>query len=359
MPPKPVMRKHLMNKPLIEIESKLWSATMLLLVGLAIPFSVPVNADEPSTTSEPQGQVSQSEQRLLLTGQISSVQSQAFMVPKAGKAWRYQIQWMLPEGTIAEPGQTVVIFDKSQLANQIEQLEASLLRVTAQEQSQNIDLTASVLQAQFDLKQKQSELEKSQLDAAVPLDYIAEKDYAENQFKLMQAHSELSKVKQALKEVLDKQSASKSQLAIDRSRAKLELKQALNGLEQLELKAEIKGPVLYGSDPHNEKKFAVGDTVQIGRQVAIVPAMEELEVIAWVNEVDVDKISVGTPVTLRLDSQTNKPFKGSIKEIGRQAQKKMAWGNSNWFKVEVKFEPGDNIKIVPGMSVLVSTGDIT
>lgn len=189
------------------------------------------------------------EQALLLTGQISSVQSQSFMVPKAGDAWRYQIQWMLPEGTVAEPGETVVIFDKSQIANQIEQLEASLLRVTAQEQSQGIDLTASVLQAKFDVKQKKSELEKSQLDADVPADYIAAKDYAENQFNLMQARSELSKVEQALKEVLDKQAASKAQLAIDRRRAQLELQQALNGLEQLEVKAKIKGPVLYDSDP--------------------------------------------------------------------------------------------------------------
>lgn len=297
---------------------------------------------------------SQVNQKLLLTGQISSVKSQSFMVPKAGDAWRYQIQWMLPEGAIAEVGQTVVIFDKSQIANQIEQLEASLLRVTAQEQSQSIDLNSSVLQAKFDLKQKRTEVDKSQLDASVPPDFIAAKDYAENQFKLMQAQSELAKAEQSLKEVLDKQVASNSQLAIDRKRAQLELQQALNGLEQLELKAKIKGPVLYGSDPWNSKKFAVGDTVQIGRQVATVPAMEELEVIAWVNEVDVDKIHVGSPVVLRLDSQSSKPFNGEIKGIGRQAQKQTAWGQSNWFKVEVSFSASDNIKIVPGMSVLVS-----
>ncbi|EDP98949.1 HlyD family secretion protein [Shewanella benthica] len=335
-------------------------AKLVLLAIFSLPVSMLVAAEAnvstaPSGISGP-GVTHLSEQTLLLTGQISSVQSQSFMVPKAGDAWRYQIQWMLPEGSVAEPGQTVVIFDKSQIANQIEQLEASLLRVTAQEQSLSIDLTASVLQAKFDVKQQQSELEKSRLDADVPADYIAAKDYAENQFNLMQAGSELSKAEQALKEVLDKQAASKAQLAIDRRRAQLELAQALNGLEQLELKAKIKGPVLYGSDPRSNKKFAVGDTVQIGRQIATVPAMEELEVVAWVNEVDVDKLAEGSPVTLRLDSQLSKPFTGSIKGISRQAQKQPAWGQSNWFKVEVSFEADEDIKIVPGMSVLVSTG---
>ena len=292
---------------------------------------------------------------LLLTGKVSSVKSQSFMVPKAGDAWRYQIQWMMPEGEIAEPGQVVVIFDKTQIDNQIEQLEASLLRVTAQEQSTSIDLKASVLEAKFDLKQKETERDKSQLDADVPADYIAAKEYAENQFKLMQANSELIKAEQALKEVLDKQSASKAQLAIDRSRAQLELQQALDGIEQLTLKAEIKGPLLYSSEPWSDKKYAVGDTVQIGRQVASLPAMEELEVVAWVNEVDVDKIVPSSRVTLRLDSQSNMTFSGQIKSIGRQAQKQAAWGSSNWFKVEISFTPDEKVKIIPGMSVLVTS----
>lgn len=331
----------------------------MLLAALFLSFTqAGVASEAPGFSSSLSSKLSSNKQvepeRLLLTGKISSVKSQSFMVPKAGNAWRYQIQWMLPEGSIAKPGETVVIFDKSQLANQIEQLEASLLRVTAQEQSQSIDLTSSVLQAKFDLKQKVSELEKSQLDADVPADYIAAKDYAENQFNLMKAKSELSKARQSLKEVLDKQTASKAQLAIDKNRANLELAQALNGLEQLALKAEIKGPLLYSSDPWSQKKYAVGDTVQIGRQIASLPAMEELEVVAWVNEVDVDKIAIGNPVTLRLDSQSDISFSGDIKLIGRQAQKQVAWGSSNWFKVEIRFEPDERVKIIPGMSVLVT-----
>lgn len=351
-----MLLKPLLHTSLYQYKVKTQPINRILLILVAGLMTLPVIAKEASNTSQAQIQSDHPSQGLLLTGQISSIKSQAFMVPKAGDAWRYQVQWMLPEGSIAEPGQTVVIFDKSQIANQIEQLEASLLRVTAQEQSQNIDLTSSVLQAKFDLKQKKSELEKSLLDAAVPSDYIAAKDYAENQFNLMQAYSELSKSEQGLKEVLDKQSASKAQLAIDRSRARLELKQALNGLEQLALKSEIRGPVLYGSDPWNNKKYVVGDTVQIGRQVAMIPAMDKLEVVAWVNEVDVDKVIIGSSVILRLDSQSSKPFKGSIKSIGRQAQKQVAWGNSNWFKIEVSFEAAESVKIVPGMSVLVSTG---
>ncbi|WP_299806099.1 HlyD family efflux transporter periplasmic adaptor subunit [uncultured Shewanella sp.] len=293
---------------------------------------------------------------LLLTGQVASVNSQAFVVPKAGDSWRYQIQWMMPEGTLAEPGQIVVTFDKSEIDSRIEQLEGTLLRVTAQEQSQAIELNGQLLQAKFDLKQAKLELEKAKLDAAIPADFIAAKDYADNQFNKLKAESELSKKYQALAEIEDKRVASLSQLAIDKKRAELELSQALAGLEQLELKAEIAGPVLYGREPWRDKKYSVGDNVQIGRQVANIPALNELEVVAWVNEVDVDRIAVGEPVRLRLDSQSSTVLNGSINQVSRQARKQAAWGNSNWFKIAIKFAVDDRVDIIPGMSVLVETG---
>ncbi|MCL1145803.1 HlyD family efflux transporter periplasmic adaptor subunit [Shewanella marinintestina] len=293
---------------------------------------------------------------LLLTGQVASVISQPFVVPKAGDSWRYQIQWMMPEGSLADPGQVVVIFDKSEIDNRIEQLEGTLLRVTAQEQSQAIELNGQLLQAKFDLKQAKLELEKAKLDAAIPAEFIAAKDYADNQFNQLKAESELSKKQQALSEVEDKRSASLSQLAIDKKRAELELSQALSGLEQLELRAEIAGPVLYGRDPWSDKKYSVGDNVQIGRQVANIPALNDLEVVAWVNEVDVDRITIGEPVQLRLDSQSSILLSGSINEVSRQARTQAAWGNSNWFKIAIKFTADERVEIIPGMSVLVEAG---
>ncbi|MEZ9199272.1 HlyD family secretion protein [Shewanella sp. 10N.286.54.B9] len=290
---------------------------------------------------------------LLLTGQVSSVNSQTIMVPKAGDAWNYQIQWMLPEGSIAKKGDVVVIFDKSAIANRIEQLEAGLLRVTAQEQNQSIELNAQLLQAVFEVKKAKLELEKADLDAAVPSDYIPARDYAENQFNQMKAQSELSKVEQALKEISDKRSASLSQLLIDKKRAKLELAQALGGLEQLEIYSQISGPILYSRDPWSNSKYAVGDSVRIGRQVAMIPALKDLEIVAWVNEVDVDRLATKMPVNLRLDSQSKVTLVGAIEGISRQATNRVAWGSGNWFRVEIKFSVDNTVKIIPGMSVLV------
>ncbi|MCL1048026.1 HlyD family efflux transporter periplasmic adaptor subunit [Shewanella abyssi] len=332
-------------------------ASVCLMLAL-VPSSSQANASLFKATAEvaSTGQLSSIRQALsplLLTGKVSSIVSQAIMVPKAGDAWRYQIKWMLPEGSIAKAGEVVVIFDKSAIANRIEQLEASLLRVTAQEQSQSIALDAQILQAEFDLKQAQLELEKAQLDAGIPADYIPAKDYAENQFDELKAISELSKKSQSLAEIIDKRTTSLAQLQIDKTRAEKELDKSLKGLQQLEISSNIDGPILYARDPWSDKKFAVGDSVQIGRQVATIPAMKQLEVIAWVNEVDADRLTIGEPVNLRLDSQSSISLNGSIQAISRQATKQTAWGNSHWFRVEIAFSGDDRVKIIPGMSVLV------
>lgn len=131
------------------------------------------------------------------------------------------------------------------------------------------------------------------------------------------------------------------------------MEQSLNGLQQLEVKANLDGPILYSRDRRSDKKFAVGDSVQIGRQIATIPAMDELEVIAWVNEVDADRLSIGELVNLRLDSQPSISLKGLINGVSRQATKQAAWGNSNWFRVEIAFSEDERVKIIPGMSVLV------
>ncbi|MCL1077198.1 HlyD family efflux transporter periplasmic adaptor subunit [Parashewanella spongiae] len=298
------------------------------------------------------------ESPLLLTGKIASVESQSFTVPKAGDAWRYQIQWMMPEGTIAEVGQNVVVFDKSQINNKIEQLEANLLRVNAQEQSQTISLHSTILTTQFEVEQKQLELEKAQLDAAVPADFIAAKEYADNQFSLMKAQSSLTKAKQALKAAKEKQQSTLVQLKIDKQKSQLELTKALSDLDSLTLIAKLSGPVLYEQDLWKNKKYEVGDTVNIGRKVASIPAMDNLNIVAWVNEVDIDKIQFNQAVSIYLDAKPNAQFSGSINKISRQASSKVAWGESNWFQISVQFDDNTQISLLPGMSVLVETTPI-
>ncbi|GAA4882756.1 HlyD family secretion protein [Ferrimonas pelagia] len=296
-------------------------------------------------------------QPLLLSGQVTSMESQSLVVPKPGDAWRYQIQWMLPEGEMAQAGQPVVIFDKSQLDNQIEQLEANVERVTAQEQSRGVELEVQVLQARFNLKKAALDKDKAALDAAVPAEFIAAKTYADNQFRLMRSEHELAKMEQALFETESRLQASLKQLTLDRDKADIALTQARDGIDELTLFARFSGPVLYGFDHRANRKYDVGDSIQIGRTVATIPSTDRLLVKAWVNEVDVDRLELNQSVTLQLDAALQQTLPGHIAGIGRQAERRRGWGVGNWFEVEVQFDAGLEQAMVPGMSVLIRTGE--
>ena len=292
--------------------------------------------------------------KLLLTGQLISSKSQKFSVPQAGNSWRYQIQWMIAEGKVAKVGDDVVIFDKTQIDSQVEQLKANLLRFKAQEQSQTVQLKKTILQAKFDLKEKQLNLEKAQLDASIPVDYIAAKDHADNQFNLMKAKNDLKQAEEKLESELAKQKSTLEQLRIDNQKAQLELDNTLASLEKLTIKAEIEGPVSYGRNIWQNKKVAVGDTLQVGRNVANIYALNNLKVTAWVNEVDVDKLQLEQEVLVYLDTDLTQQLKAKITHISSQANIKNAWGNSRWFEVSVEFLTQPKIELSPGMSVLVS-----
>ncbi|MBV7317108.1 HlyD family secretion protein [Shewanella sp. NIFS-20-20] len=289
---------------------------------------------------------------LLLTGQIASIKAQKMSVPKAGDAWRYQVQWLMAEGDVAKVGQSVVIFDKSQVANQIEQLQAALLRVNAEEKSSANQLQAAVLQAEFNEKQARLNREKAALDAAIPVDFIAAKDYADHQFALLKADAELEKMQQALDDAHQSLRGNLHKLAIDKRKAEVELAKALKDLDSLDLKAALEGPVIYAQVTNQDRKVQVGDTVQIGQHVVTIPAMEDLQITAFVNEVDIDKLALGTSAELRLDADLTQPFQAKISQISRQGVVLPGWGQSVWFEVALSItEPV--LKLQPGMSVQI------
>ncbi|USD36015.1 HlyD family secretion protein [Ferrimonas sp. SCSIO 43195] len=293
-------------------------------------------------------------QSLLLTGEVSSSQAQSLTVPRAGRAWRYQIQWMAPEGEMVRAGDPVVVFDKSGVSGQIDQFQAALIRVDAAVQAKQVELKQQRLQAEFEVTEKRLLREKAQLDAEVPADFQSPKEYADKQFELMKAGAELAKSKRALAEVERASLEEMRKLTIDRDKAQLELSNAEQLMTNLELTANHDGPMIYARQPWDGAKTEVGDTVQVGTQVATIPGVDGLQVQAWANEVDIDRVKVGMDAQLTLDARQDRQLSGTVTKVALKAERRNGWGESNWFLVNVALNQGESVTLVPGMSVLVA-----
>ncbi|TKB47316.1 HlyD family efflux transporter periplasmic adaptor subunit [Ferrimonas sediminicola] len=293
-------------------------------------------------------------QSLLLTGEVASAQAQSLTVPRAGRAWRYQIQWMAPEGSMVRAGDTVVVFDKSSASTELDQLEGRLIQVEASRQAKRVEVQLSILQARFSLKERSLQLEKAQLDASVPPDFQSPKEYADKQFELLKAQSELEKAEQALEQARISAQREQAKLDLDKARVEMELESARQLMAGLELIAAHDGPMIYARRPWDGVKTEIGDTVQVGTQVASIPRFDALQVRAWANEVDIDGIRPGMSVSLTLDADPAASLTGLVTAVALNGERRHGWGESTWFQVAIDLNQGEATSLTPGMSVRVS-----
>ena len=128
---------------------------------------------------------------VILSGQVKAADNQTFYAPKTG-SWKVQVQWMLPEGEVAEKGDLIVVFDSGTIQIEIDQLKTSL--ISAEEELHRIQSSnaQSLLEASYGKKRTELLLTKSRIDAGVSADNLSQYDYKMNQLEFEKAVIALS-----------------------------------------------------------------------------------------------------------------------------------------------------------------------
>ncbi|WDD97657.1 HlyD family secretion protein [Thalassomonas actiniarum] len=286
---------------------------------------------------------------LLLTGQVKASDNQTFYSPKTDN-WRVQLQWLLPEGEIAEKGDLVVVFDSGNIQSQIEQEQVSL--ISAEEELKRLRNKGEqkILEAGYGLKKEKLLLEKARLDAGIPRAHLSSYDYEKNQLALekslvasAKAEEELAQAKVAHEVAIAKQT-----LKITRHKDTLAYRQGK--LEKMSLYAERTGPVLYGYHPWNGEKIFVGMTAQPSWAIAEIPSLTGLYVESWVHEVDYNRLKLGQKLQLVFDAFPQKPRVATLTELSTQPEERKEWGNDVYFRAVFSFPADEQLKLLPGMS---------
>lgn len=125
-------------------------------------------------------------------------------------------------------------------------------------------------------------------------------------------------------------------------------------LARMDLRAPASG-IVYGS-----RVFAVHSVIGAGEPVMyVVPQDEPLIIVANVMPTDIDQVSIGQPVTLRLsafNAQQTPELNGEVLRISADALVVESTGQT-FFQVEVRLPPeemerlGPDVRLVPGMPV--------
>lgn len=105
--------------------------------------------------------------RFLLTGELVAEDALRLSVPNAN-IWPMQVRWLAEDGVEVAGGETLVEFDDSQLASQIEQLERAVVEARNQLASLEASVRRDQLEAEFRVVEKSAALEKAEIGAALP-----------------------------------------------------------------------------------------------------------------------------------------------------------------------------------------------
>lgn len=285
----------------------------------------------------------------ILSGQVKAADNQTFYAPKTGN-WKVQVQWILPEGEVAQEGDLVMVFDSGTIQSEIEQLKASL--ISAEEELYRIKSSneQSLLEARYGKKRTELLLTKSRIDASVSADYLSQYDYKKNQLEFEKAVIADVKAQATLKQtkVANKVALTKQKITIKKYQQQLKYNQ--NKFKKMSVYAQRTGPVLYANHPWSGEKIFVGMTAQPAWKIAEIPSLNGLYIEAWVHEVDHKNLILNSRAKLKFDAYPNTVLLAKLADISTQPEVQKEWGNDVYYRTVFEFDANTDFKVLPGMS---------
>ncbi len=283
---------------------------------------------------------------VIVTGELEAENSMRIMGPSALQSRNIRlsgvpIQDLVPEGTIVEKGDWVATLDRTEAELSLRDLEERMLSEEAQYKSAVLDTTIKLSNLRDELINLEHSVEEMRL--------ILEQSAYEPPATIRQAEIDLERARRNLVQTRENY-RHYQQDAIEMVReAELEFErrtrryQELNDvMGQFDITAPSSGMVIYHRE-WNGAKRTVGSTINSrDLTVAVIPELTSLISRAYVNEIDIDKISVGQPVRIGIDAFSEREYSGRIIEVSNVGQE-LPNTNAKVFEVMVLLDQFDSI----------------
>ena len=266
---------------------------------------------------------------------------------------------MAPEGSLVKPGDTLLQIDNAPLIASLNNEQINLERAENDAVRKQSELDIQVKDLEMELGQRKLDLEKAQLKAEIIKDLISLRDWQDNQFNLERTKKEFEKTTQKL-DLIRKAAQEELALAsIKRDQSKARIQTIKNDLFALELRAPVAGTVLYEISTNNwnrsesepSRKYQVGDQVFPGQVVISVVDLAEMEVRAYISEVDGGLLKPGQRARIVVDSHTSAEFTGTVDYLPEVAERLRRFSNVRVFVGRIRLDRTDPQFMKPGMSV--------
>lgn len=329
----------------MKLKKRLFIAVSGIIVIIAF-IAVISSGSDPDELSYFEVQKGDFEVLVLVTGELEAENSTAIMAPSALQSRNIRlrsvpIQDLIPEGTMVEEGDWVATLDRTEAELSLSDLEEQMLSEEASYNSAILDTTIQMSNLRDNLINLEHSAEEMRL--------ILEQSTYEPPATIRQAEIDLERAIQNLAQarqnyVLYEQDASEM---VKEARLEYERRvrryQALSDvMDRFVITAPISGMVIYHREWNGEKR-AVGSTINSrDLTVAVIPELTSLVSRTFVNEIDVDKITVGQPVRIGIDAFPEREYPGTVIEVSNVGQE-LPNTDAKVFEVMIMVDRADNI----------------
>ena len=290
---------------------------------------------------------------LLLTGEVSSVQSQTVTAPKS-EGWQIQIQWLAEEGAIVQQGDLIAVFDSGGIQTQLEDNEENMQTQKLQLIKTEMDLNQAVTEAEGRVKLAAIAAKKASIEANIPDGEISHYEKGKFVIAFEQALLEKVKAEENLKLKLAERDVGIQKQQIEIIKLEEKIAYQKSQIDKLSVKAQVSGPVSHVMHPWMQQKIAAGTNVEPAWEVIRVQAQSSYQVTSWVHEIDAAKLDLQQgSLDLILDAYPDRTYKGKILSMTSQAEQRSQWSDSAYYRVEIAFDEAVEQQIFPGMSVRI------
>ena len=290
------------------------------------------------------------ERPLVETGELSAVQTKAFVLPRLGRFGSFRIIGIEEHGKQIQPGDSVIQLDPTDVTKYIVERETALESQLASLEKMLVNQENRDSETESTIKSELAtyELRKLTLEAA-QFESERTKQIKQLEFEQATIALNLAKRKLELNAIINENDLKIQQIRVDQ--IKKDIQNAYNILPQLTVRTTIPGIFQITRNWRSGQLLQVGDEVWRGNAMASVPDLTWMKVDTQINENDFLRIKVGDKVLVRLDALPEVSFEGWVSNIGLFCHAKdPTKPRHKVFEVEVRIKVSDE-RLKPGMTV--------
>lgn len=277
------------------------------------------------------------------TGELQAKNSTQILGPRNARdvrVYNFNIQRIIPEGTVVQRGDFVAELDRSEANTRLQDAQLNVQQAESQFEQAQLDSSLTLSAARNTLENLEFEVEERQLAVEQSI-YESPSVQRQAEIAYEQTRRQLQQERENYVTRVKKEEARLRELQTELIEEQRDLERIQQVIDEFTVYAPENGMVIYTRN--GGTKVAEGSSVSAWNPViAELPDFSVMESITYVNEVDIQKVRVNQEVQIGLDAIPEKSLTGvvtSVANIGEQRQN----SDSKVFEVMIEINESDSV----------------